>query len=438
MTGRKQWRQLKATFKGAWTYEMYETKVQYRIEAATSIAAPLLVLLATVEVNYRYWLRSDEYLGWVVAVSLAVLALSLGMLLFACSMLEAHLANTENRSDGEDESQGPLRGSPMLVFAAFLFTAGAGFTAAEALEHFAGPIGLVDVYGNRAEFGSPWGDILLAASAICMLVEEFILLTMYDSVKREAMRVRNLINEDEFRKLVMAANDSATKIEGALNQAETHGGNVKKYSDETKKCSDEATALVDKMRTWQSGAEMRFRELRGKMIGVMVIAVIIGGVVGLYYVDRLGLHDRRIEASLAELRSVMGRINAEIEGRTADSPAGGAPEEEVDSPPASDEPPDQADAPASSDEPEEQADAPVAGDESLEGAGASPVGPAAPPGSNESPQEADVTERQEAPSTSDESREPGDAPDRQEPPGPQGESGEPEEPGDGSPRSKQP
>lgn len=148
MLGRKPWIQMKNTFRGAWKYEVFESKLQYRIEAATSVIAPLLVLWATAEVSYQYWRKSDDYFWLVVIVSVLVLAFSLATLLFACSSLEAHLGGGSGR---ESKHQRPLRGSPMLVFAAFLFSAGAGYTAIEAIDHFFEPIGLLDSSGVSQE-----------------------------------------------------------------------------------------------------------------------------------------------------------------------------------------------------------------------------------------------------------------------------------------------
>ena len=283
MLARKYWLHLKNTFTGAWTLDAHESKLQCRIEAATSIIAPLLVLCATTEVSYQYWRRSDEYFLLVAVISVAVVAFSLGTLLFACSSLEAHL---ERRSAAQTkQSQQLLRGSPMLVFAAFLFSAGAAFTITEAIDYFFGSIGFLHK-GERKGFDSPWGDILLAASAICMLVEEFVLLTMYDSVKAEAMRVRKFLRSDDLRKLVDEAGASVTKIETALDQATRHGADLEKYSNE-------AHVLLETTKKWQSDARQKFKKLRTAMIVItftMVVIWVWAGVV--FYHTLVQLQDR--------------------------------------------------------------------------------------------------------------------------------------------------
>ena len=208
----------KRTFKKAWEYDKkFETLVQYRIEKATSVVAPFLVLLATAEVNYQYWRRSDEHILLIVIVSLMGLAFSTGILLFACSSLEAHLADRSSQNE-KGESDGPLRGSPMLGFAAFLFSLGAAFTAVEAIEHFYVPaIGYPDDNGNRADFRSPWGDILLAASAICMC-GNFILCHVRLR-KKEAYAFELLIDDEKIQESGGESQRVDYKVENGLAQA---------------------------------------------------------------------------------------------------------------------------------------------------------------------------------------------------------------------------
>ena len=299
----------------------------------------------------------------------------------------------------------------MLVFAALLFSAGAAFTAVEAIEYFSdSSIGFLEDDGGRKEFASPWGDILLAASAICMLVEEFILLTMFDSVKREAMRVRRIIKKEEMEELVEEVNVRVDKIQEALRKAEAYARNIEKRNETT-------NSLLEKTDSLYSQARITFEGLRAAMVTTIVIISVLTAGAGIYLGNQLVEYDRTFDAMVGSIRGGMEPGSADTPAETAgaeeqvDTPSGSnGPEEQADTSVESDEPEEQADAPVESDEPEEQADAPVGGDE-LEPQADAPVESDEPEEQADAPVESDEPgEQADAPVESDEPGEQADAP----------------------------
>lgn len=122
----------------------------------------------------------------------------------------------------------------MLAFAVLLFSTGAAFTAVEVFDSFFGPIGLIDpdcaanpdpdTCPKRREFDSPWGDVLLGFSALCMLVEEFSLFNTYDAVKKEVRAARQqlkkaAVERREIFRLRELAQEKYKQIEDSYESA---------------------------------------------------------------------------------------------------------------------------------------------------------------------------------------------------------------------------
>ncbi len=217
-------------YRDAWTKEAHETKGQYRRDVFVSLAAPMLVCWAVWSACCAY--QNDAYYGTAVVVSVLVLLVSVAVLEMACCALTRRQSSgrdTAARSE-EDAEQEPPRGSPMLAFAALLFTTGAAFTVVEIFDYLAdetiGPGG--------GEFRSPWGDPLLGFSALCMLAEEFSLFNTYNAVKREVSATRQEV--EQVKAVRREISDLGHLAQGKYKQVEESCESAKKKHQQTEEC----------------------------------------------------------------------------------------------------------------------------------------------------------------------------------------------------------
>lgn len=191
-------------------------KGQSWLDFWVSIVAPLAVLGATAHTLYIY--RNDEQSKLAVSLILMVVMVSLGLFVYVRSF------SSEKSTRKGDKDNQPSRNTTMLAFATGLFTMGLAFTIAEMCDHLWMRIG-PSSSGSRPEFDSPWGDVLLAFSAFCMLAEEFSLLNLYDKVKRtldeaKDSSIKAIKKASEIDNLYLGAKESSEKIESLKMRAE--------------------------------------------------------------------------------------------------------------------------------------------------------------------------------------------------------------------------
>lgn len=235
-------------YRNAWRLESHETQGQRLLDVWISIAAPSVALWATVNACLMYWNEEDRLL----AVSLILLGamLSLVIFVFACHILMRPPRNLAANAANAESAENQPRKSVMLAFAAWLFHMGLAFTLAETYDHFWGPIGpLKNLAGVRGEFDSPWGDVLLAFSAFCMLVEEFSLFNLYGAVEKDLGAARKQYLE--ARRSSKAAEENAEKIYILYGDAEKDRKKINRICDQTKRYFEDVESMRRKMRKEQ-------------------------------------------------------------------------------------------------------------------------------------------------------------------------------------------
>lgn len=231
---------VKAIYRSAWSMTPGEEKVIHVfLDAAVSVIAPVAIVWAAIDTRISYYDRFP--------VSLNVMLLVVPPIAFvlACYVLKKY---------GKD--------TPILAFAALLFSSGAVFTFNELVDHTrertipcvnkceTWPDCISNPPDNcerdddpsssesgRESRNPPWGDFLLAFSAFCVMIEEFSLFGIYRVLARQVYEVSNLKESatDSHDKLIKLTKDTAEKyweLTRLNEQANTLYRNMARQADE--------------------------------------------------------------------------------------------------------------------------------------------------------------------------------------------------------------
>ena len=293
-------------YRNAWRLEEHETPGQRLLDVLVSIAAPSVALWATVDACGMYWNVKDPYRFLAVLLILMGAMLSLVIFVFACRILtrprsSAMLAfATTLRLRRRVSGQGsvppvPPRSSAMLAFAAWLFPMGLAFTVAETYDDVLGAIG-----PNGSEFDSPWGDVLLAFSAFCMLVEEFSLFNLYDDVEKKIGAARK--QYFQVRRNHIVAEEKARKVSILY--------------DQTKRYFEDVESMRRKLRKERRPIRVFLKQcFVSFMVGVAIWVLV---AVLLYFPAELG----RLETAINDIRTAgdTGGTSGDPEGTAQEAP----------------------------------------------------------------------------------------------------------------------
>lgn len=158
---------VKTTYQSAWSRDTDEQKWIHSIEKAVSLIAPAAVLWSAIDTCKTF--SDDDRFNEYFYVCLVLLPAIL--FVFACHILKKY-----------DKDKAPL-----LAFSVLLFVSGAVFTSNELIDH-------VNQSNGNSGNNPPWGDLLLAFSAFCVLVEEFCLVGFNDKMNEKIKRIKQLEN----------------------------------------------------------------------------------------------------------------------------------------------------------------------------------------------------------------------------------------------------
>lgn len=343
-------------YRNAWRLEKHETPGQRLRDVLVSIVAPSVALWATVDACRMYWNTKDPYRFLAVLLILLGATLSLLIFVLACRVLtrprsSAMLAfattlRLRRRVSGQGSALPPLRqhadaaadphrrvsgqgsvpprNSAMLAFATWLFPMGLAFTLAETYDVFWGPIGpLKEVVGCpvtpgidsvRCKFNSPWGDVLLAFSAFCMLVEEFSLLNLYDDVEKKLSAARKQYSQAQRRHGV--AEEDARKIHSLCGDAEKDRKKINRIFDQTKRYFEDVESMRRKLRKERRPIRVFLKQCFASfMVGVAIWVLM---AVLLYFPAKLG----KLETAINDIRTAgdTGETNGDPEGTAQEAP----------------------------------------------------------------------------------------------------------------------
>lgn len=203
---------VKTIYRSAWSMTPGKEKIIHVfLDAAVSVIAPAAVVWAALDTHISFPGRYPIYFKLILAVVPPVL------FVLACHFLKKKYAQEDH--------------APLLAFAVLLFSAGAVFTAQELAEH-TGQHTIPCIRECVNEEGltncvleprgckqpdqldnPPWGDFLLAFSAFCVMIEEFVLFRKYDDVSRRVKQAEKLTEKatESRNKLIELTKDTAEK-----------------------------------------------------------------------------------------------------------------------------------------------------------------------------------------------------------------------------------
>ena len=259
---------VKAIYQSAWSKAPEEEKVIHVvIDAAVSLLAPVAIVWAAIDTYISFSGRFPDFFYVMLVVPPSIL------FVLACYVLKKHAKEH----------------APLLAFAVLLFSSGAVFTSNELIEHTntdtipafkkiiqapavpavpATPTTPATPATPATPGGSsnpPWGDFLLAFSALCVMIEEFSLFGIYDAISRRVKETEKLRNQ---------ATQSHAELVGLTVSAE------KEYK--------KLTALHEKSKTLYDNMSQQSREWNESRQAVLLKACGVVGIIVLVFTSMCG------------------------------------------------------------------------------------------------------------------------------------------------------
>ena len=230
---------VKVIYQSAWSKTPDEEKVIHVvIDATVSLLAPAAVVWAAIDTYISF---SGEFPAFFYVMLVAPPSF---LFMLACQVLKKRAMDH----------------APLLAFAVLLFSSGAVFTANEIIKHtntdtipafkklFKTPAPPTapapaasdgacdsDACDSDGSDNPPWGDFLLAFSAFCVMVEEFSLFGIYQTVHKRVEQVKKLKiaaaqNAATLSDLTQSAKEKHEELTNLYKDAETLYSNIERQS----------------------------------------------------------------------------------------------------------------------------------------------------------------------------------------------------------------